>query len=68
MTTKSDIYCLKCKSYTPNENFRTETIMTKGTERKIQKSNCSVCGKKKNRFIKNTYQNSAENHNDFMTK
>lgn len=52
MTMKPEIYCLKCRRFTPNKEVRTETITTKGSERKIQKTECVECGKKKNRFIK----------------
>jgi len=48
----TEIYCLKCRKFTPNKEVRTETVTTKGSERKIQKTQCVECGKKKNRFIK----------------
>ena len=47
-----EIYCLKCRNFTPNEDLHIETITTKNKERMMQKAKCTVCGKKKNRFIK----------------
>ena len=41
-------YCLKCKRTTDNKDVHTE--IKKG--RKMQKSNCSVCGCKKCKFVK----------------
>jgi len=55
MTTDSQIYCLKCRTVTPNEDLHVETITTKGKQRTMQKAKCSVRGKIKNRFIKNAY-------------
>ena len=40
------IYCLVCKNYTGNNNSR----VVKNKQRLLIKSNCSVCGKKKNMF------------------
>jgi len=53
----SQIYCLKCRAFTPNEDLHVETITTKGQQRTMQKTKCSVCGKIKNRIIKNTLYN-----------
>ena len=39
-------YCLVCKSYTDNSNLR----VVKNKQRLMLKSNCSVCGNKKNVF------------------
>ena len=46
-----EIYCLKCRNFTPNEDLHIETITTQNRERMMQKANCTICGKK-NRFIK----------------
>ena len=51
----SQIYCLKCRAFTPNEDLHVETITTKGQQRTMQKAKCSLCGKKKNRFIKKRF-------------
>ena len=40
-------YCLVCKNYTNNNNSR----VVKDKQRLMLKSNCSVCGNKKNMFI-----------------
>jgi hypothetical protein len=48
----TDIYCLKCKKFTPNTDTQIAEINVKGKPRKIQKAICAECGKKKNRFIK----------------
>ena len=37
-------YCLLCKNYTDNSNLR----VVKNKQRLLLKSNCSVCGNKKN--------------------
>ena len=37
-------YCLVCKNYTDNSNSR----VVKNKQRLMLKSNCSVCGNKKN--------------------
>lgn len=47
-----DIYCLKCRAHTPNVEENVETITVKGKPRSIFKAVCSVCGKKKNMFLK----------------
>ena len=39
-------YCLVCKNYTDNSNSR----VVKNKQRLMLKSNCSVCGNKKNMF------------------
>ena len=39
----------------PNKDLHVETITTKGKQRTMQKAKCSVCGKIKNRLIKNAY-------------
>ena len=39
-------YCLVCKNYTDNSNSR----VIKNKQRLMLKSNCSVCGNKKNMF------------------
>ena len=61
-------YCLVCKNYTNNINSR----VVKEKQRLMLKSNCSVCGNKKNKFTSkgsglldslglNTPQNRMEN-------
>ena len=40
------IYCCVCKNYTGNSNSR----VVKNKQRLMSKSNCSVCGNKKNMF------------------
>ena len=39
-------YCLVCKNYTDNSNSK----VIKNKQRLMSKSNCSVCGNKKNMF------------------
>ena len=39
-------YCLVCKNYSDNSNLR----VVKNKQRLLLKSNCSVCGNKKNMF------------------
>ena len=39
-------YCLDCRNYTDNSNSR----VVKNKQRLMLKSNCSVCGNKKNMF------------------
>ena len=39
-------YCLVCKNYADNNNSR----VVKNKQRLLLKSNCSVCGNKKNMF------------------
>ena len=39
-------YCLVCKNYTDNSNLR----VVKNKQRLMLKSNCLVCGNKKNMF------------------
>ena len=50
--TLSDIYCLKCRNFMPNEDLHIEKITTKNRDRMMQKAKCTICGKEKNRFIK----------------
>ena len=53
-------YCLVCKKLTDNTNFK--NVKNKG--RLTMKSNCSICGNKKSRFILqglNTPQNRIKN-------
>ena len=61
-------YCLVCKNYTDNSNSR----VVKNKQRLMLKSNCSVCGNKKNMFTSkgsglldslglNTHQNRMKN-------
>ena len=58
----SDIYCLNCRNFTPNEDLRIKTITTKSKERMMQKAKCTICGKKKNKFIKmKNYLNDNKN-------
>ena len=63
-----ETYCLDCKKLTDNNNSRT----VKDKKRLMIKSNCSVCGNKKSRFISqesglldslelNTFQNRMKN-------
>ena len=42
-----ETYCLDCKKLTDNNNSRT----VKDKKRLMIKSNCSVCGNKKSRFV-----------------
>ena len=44
-------YCLVCKNYTDNSNSR----VVKNKQRLLLKSNCSVCGNKKNMFTSKGY-------------
>jgi len=50
--TVSDIYCLKCRNLTSNEDLHIKTITTENGERMMQKAKCTICGNKKNKFIK----------------
>ena len=43
---KLKTYCLVCKNYADNKNSR----VVKNKQRLLLKSNCSVCGNKKNMF------------------
>lgn len=52
MTTSEQIYCLKCRYFTDNTDLHIATLVTKGKDRIMEKAICSVCGKRKNRFIK----------------
>jgi hypothetical protein len=49
---KNNIYCIKCRLHTDNVEPREEQITSKGKSRSVLKATCSVCSKKKNRFIK----------------
>ena len=56
-----EIYCLKCRSFTPNEDLYVDKITTtKGKDRMMQKAKCGICGIKKNRFIKKIQDKSFE--------
>ena len=44
-------YCLVCKNYTNDSNSR----IVKDKQRLMLKSNCTVCGNKKNMFISKAY-------------
>ena len=46
------IYCLKCRDFTDNLELWNDKIMVKGRERMMDKAVCTICGKKKNRFVK----------------
>ena len=46
---KKETYCLVCKKYTENT---TPKIVRNRQNRLIIQSNCSICGSKKSRFIK----------------
>jgi len=46
------IYCLKCRNFTDNLEFHNDKIMVKGKERSMDKALCTICGKRKNRFVK----------------
>lgn len=46
------IYCFKCRDFTDNLEFRNDKILVKGKERMMNKALCTICGKKKNRFVK----------------
>jgi len=48
------IYCLKCRDFTDNIELHNDKIMVKGKERMMNKAICTICGKKKNRFVKMT--------------
>lgn len=56
----SQIYCLKCKSFTNNKN---EQLSKTKNNRNVIKANCDVCGSKKNKFIKNTVGQSCHQTN-----
>jgi len=58
MSTSKQIYCLKCRNFTDNIDLHIDTIVTKGKDRIMEKAICSVCGKRKNRFIK--FETSAQ--------
>ena len=45
------IYCLKCKTYTNSEDVKEEVITVRNKPRRILKAICSVCKKKKSRFL-----------------
>ena len=45
------IYCLKCKTYTNSEDLKEEVITVKNKPKRIMRAICSVCKKKKCRFL-----------------
>ena len=46
---KKETYCLVCKKFTENTNPK---IVRNRQNRLMIQSNCSICGSKKSRFIK----------------
>ena len=46
---RKETYCLSCRKNTENTNLK--TIKSKNNRSMIQ-SNCTICGSKKSRFIK----------------
>ena len=46
---KKETYCLVCKKYTENTNPK---IVRNRQNRLMTQSNCSICGSKRSRFIK----------------
>ena len=44
-----ETYCLSCRKYTENTDPR---IVKSKNERPMIQSNCTICGSKKSRFIK----------------
>ena len=46
---KKETYCLVCEKYTENTNPK---IVRNSQNRLMIQSNCSICGSKKSRFIK----------------
>ena len=46
---KKESYCLACRKYTKNINPK---IVTNKHNRSMIQSNCTICGSKKSRFIK----------------
>lgn len=48
-----EIYCLKCRTHTPNVDENIKHIIVKKRDRRILQALCSMCGKKKNKFLKN---------------
>ena len=46
---QKETYCLVCKNYTENTNPK---IVRNRQNRLMIQSNCSICGSKKSRFIK----------------
>ena len=46
---KKETYCLACRKYTKNINPK---IVRNRENRLMIESNCSICGSKKSRFIK----------------
>ena len=49
----SQIY--KCREFTDNTDLHIATIVTKGKDRIMEKATCTICGKKKNRFVKQDF-------------
>lgn len=56
----TDIYCLKCRKFTPNIDEKTVEITVKKSMRKVLKATCSVCGIRKNKFLKNDIINELQ--------
>ena len=52
-----DIYCLKCRAKTPTDDI-TYGVTKNG--RHIAKGICTICGKQKNKFIKQSIEAIAE--------
>ena len=48
-----ETYCLACRRYTENNNTK---IVRNRQNRLMIQSNCTTCGSKKSRFIKNNKQ------------
>ena len=46
---KKETYCLECRRYTKNNNTK---IVRNRQNRLMIQSNCTTCGSKKSRFIK----------------
>ena len=46
---KKETYCLVCRKYTKNINPK---IVRNRQNRSVIQSNCTICGSKKSRFIK----------------
>ena len=44
-----EIYCVKCKQFTPNKGKI--TIHRTSNNRKYKAVKCAICGKKKTKFI-----------------
>ena len=46
------IYCLKCRDFTDSIELHNDKIMVKGRDQMMDKADYTICGKKKNRFVK----------------